>query len=106
MKHISSLLSSLLLLNNAANALHLNVKGKRTPSPYHDLAILPRADIHGSGLNDSADISYTCDLTLGGQSFNVLVDTGRYSIFFTARPDSLSYSRLQLRPLGSGHRLG
>ncbi|KAF9783229.1 acid protease [Thelephora terrestris] len=54
--------------------LRLKVNGKRNPP---DLKYSKRGNILGSStLSNSADISYYANVTLGGVSFSVLIDTG------------------------------
>jgi len=77
-----------------ASALHLGVHGElgRSPSIKRD---------HISGLENGRNMNYMTNITLGGQPFQVLIDTGRYpsSSFFTY--DMLTYICLyQLRSLG------
>ncbi|KAF9454880.1 acid protease [Macrolepiota fuliginosa MF-IS2] len=63
-------LACLLLLANSLNAYQLNLRG----ITRHSHRLLPRAG--PIALNNSADISYHADIVLGGQSFQVLIDTG------------------------------
>lgn len=68
--------------------LHAFVGALRTDpvsiGPGSHLSLQARADT-GSGipLSNIADLSYYVQITLGGQTFNVLVDTGRYVIQIT-----------------------
>jgi predicted aspartyl protease len=61
-------------------AAHFDLKGKRT-SPFESIDLQRRDGVQGVSLNDSADISYTCNITLSGVPFTVLIDTGRYIHF-------------------------
>lgn len=74
MKHLSIplLLSFLALPTELVGAIRLDVQGRRGRN------LQRRGDITGSSaLSDSNDIQYYVNLTLGGQSFQVEIDTGR-----------------------------
>lgn len=71
--HAATVWSSLLSTTYAAadGGLHLKVTGKRNPP---NLKYQKRGNIIGSStLSNSADISYYANITLGGQSFSVLI---------------------------------
>ena len=69
------LLSLLALPVDLADAVRIGITGHRTP-PRHTLQ--RRATLTGlTGLNDSSDITYTTNITLGGNEFSVIIDTGR-----------------------------
>jgi hypothetical protein len=79
----SLLLSTLSWSTIPCSAIKLKLNGKRTPRhEFHGVGVAretydKRGSLKGSSpLNNSADISYYTDLTLGGQSFEVLIDTG------------------------------
>lgn len=64
------------LVNDLAYALRLDMHG-RQPDLRADSPLVRRGNIFGqSALNDSSDIQYTTNITLGGQQFSVLIDTG------------------------------
>lgn len=66
-----SVLGLALLVSPAVNALHIRAVGRRNP-------LRRRTSISGvSPLVDSADIQYYTNLTMGGQQFTVMIDTGR-----------------------------
>jgi hypothetical protein len=67
---------SLLALTPVVTAGHLKIRGKRRGLQEH--ALLRRSNIAGSTtvLNNTADIAYYTNLTLGGQTFSALIDTG------------------------------
>jgi len=70
----SALLYSLLALESAsaAHAIHLRINGR----PNNQLQT--RGNLNGSSpLSNSVDISYYSEITLGGQAYTVLIDTGR-----------------------------
>ncbi|KAF9646038.1 acid protease [Thelephora ganbajun] len=73
---VAAIWSSLLLTVCTAHdsGLHLKVVGK--PNPYN-LRHNKRGNIIGSStLSNSGDVSYYANITLGGASFSVLIDTG------------------------------
>ena len=56
-----------------SSGLRLKIAGRRT---RHEL--LRRGNIDGTAaLSNNADISYYTNLTLGGEVFTALIDTGR-----------------------------
>ncbi|TFK52405.1 acid protease [Heliocybe sulcata] len=64
------------LFHDHVNALRLDIHGKRVPFEAGN-NLLRRGNIFGSStLSDSDDIQYTTNITLGGQQFSVLIDTG------------------------------
>ena len=66
-----ALLSTLAVLWEVASAKHLPIIGRR----QHGVG---RRQIEGSsGLTNTNDVQYTANITLGGLSFPVLIDTGR-----------------------------
>ena len=70
------LLSFLITLTTITHAFRIDVSGQRRTVPERSIA--RRADIKGIQLNDSADISYYANVSLGGKTFQLLVDTGRF----------------------------
>ena len=69
-------LSTLAATCNLAVAVHFPVIG----SSIQQRSLYKRAEVHGSApLNNSRDISYRTNITLGGVAFTVLIDTGRYA---------------------------
>ncbi|KAL1743093.1 aspartic peptidase domain-containing protein [Schizophyllum fasciatum] len=69
-----ALLASLAYLVLGTGAFHVRMEGRtRAPSP----SLARRGNLAGSSpLKNSADISYYTNVTLGGQDFEVLIDTG------------------------------
>ena len=81
--HTSTALSCLALLTSAglANAERLPLKG-RVVGKAKRAAMYKRAQIAGpgsfdSGVDNSQDISYSVNVTIGGSPRSVLIDTGR-----------------------------
>ncbi len=73
--------SCLALATNLAEAARLGLQGKRI-HPIRS-GINRRASLTGTtSLNDTQDINYTTNITLGGNQFTVIIDTGRYAILF------------------------
>lgn len=69
-------LLTFILLGDFACALRLNFEGRRTTAESRGLQ--RRGSLAGtSPLGDSADLQYTTNITVGGVSFEVLIDTGR-----------------------------
>ena len=70
------LLYSLLTLPvDLADAVRIGLAGHRTPSRRQ---FQRRATLTGTTtLTDSSDITYTTNITLGGNQFSVIIDTGR-----------------------------
>ena len=68
----------LLSAHDLANAARLALRGRpRTRHSFGDLA--RRANISGTtSVSDIGDVQYDTDITLGGQTFTVQIDTGRY----------------------------
>ncbi|KZT23418.1 acid protease [Neolentinus lepideus HHB14362 ss-1] len=63
-------------LSRCADALRLDIHGRRLDLGI-DNSLVRRGNIFGqSALNDSGDVQYTTNITLGGQQFSVLIDTG------------------------------
>ncbi|KAF8230075.1 acid protease [Tricholoma matsutake] len=56
------------------HAFRIDLHGQRKPA--NKPRITRRANITGVQLNDTADISYYANLSLGGRTFQLLVDTG------------------------------
>lgn len=75
--HRSAVLVSLLAVQDLAAAFRLGLRG--TPSKRTTRRLSRRGNISGgaSTLTDSSDIQYSTNLTMNGQSFNCLIDTGR-----------------------------
>jgi hypothetical protein len=68
----AAFLSTLAVLWDFARAGHLSVVGRRQPPN------VARRGIEGSAaLTNTNDVQYTANITLGGVSFPVLIDTGR-----------------------------
>jgi hypothetical protein len=69
-------LLAFVLLGDFSCALRLNFEGRRIPLDRRGLQ--RRGSLAGSSpLDDSADLQYTTNITIGGASFDVLIDTGR-----------------------------
>jgi hypothetical protein len=68
---------ALVALAHSALALHFRVSG--SPSPG-SVSLFRRGNIDGSisQLNNSGNVAYRTNLTIGGTSFSTLIDTGRY----------------------------
>lgn len=73
----TGLVAYFFLLIDPLTAFQLNLRANRWHSHRLD-QLLPRAE--PIPLNNSGDISYHADIVLGGQNFQVLVDTGRYVV--------------------------
>lgn len=70
---------SLLLDDLAVSAIRIPFTGHRVPHGRTRTGLERlgrRASMTGSTLSDSSDIEYYTNITLGGQSFKVLIDTG------------------------------
>ncbi|KAJ7914475.1 aspartic peptidase domain-containing protein [Mycena leptocephala] len=68
-------LLAFVLLGDFSCALRLNFEGRRIPLDRRGLQ--RRGSLAGSSpLDDSADLQYTTNITIGGASFDVLIDTG------------------------------
>ncbi|EKM51672.1 uncharacterized protein PHACADRAFT_261953 [Phanerochaete carnosa HHB-10118-sp] len=75
------LLSLLALPVDLADAVRVGITGRRSLalSKLHR-----RASLTGTtGLADSSDITYTTNITLGGNSFSVIIDTGSSDLYVT-----------------------
>jgi hypothetical protein len=68
---------ALAALAKSAVALHLHVSGSLSP---RSASLFPRGNVDGSAsqLNNSGNIAYRANITLGGQTWSTLIDTGRY----------------------------
>jgi predicted aspartyl protease len=69
-------LACLLDAATSIEAIHLNVVGR------HELR---KRATHVSGLSNGQNIDYATNITLNGQAFSVLIDTGRSAIAITLR---------------------
>ncbi|KAK0504253.1 aspartic peptidase domain-containing protein [Armillaria luteobubalina] len=70
-----SVLFSLLCLASCSSGLQLKIEGRHNVRPRRE--ILRWGSMDGTvALNNTADIEYTTNLTLGGQLFTVEIDTG------------------------------
>ncbi|KAJ6584097.1 aspartic peptidase domain-containing protein [Mycena vulgaris] len=68
-------LLTFVLLGDFACALRLNIEGRRIPADRRGLS--RRGSLAGSSpLDNSADLQYIANITVGGASFEVLIDTG------------------------------
>ena len=69
-------LAALTTLALEASAYHVRMQGRmRSPA---DAPLARRGNLAGSSpLTNSADISYYTNVTLGGDDYEVLIDTGR-----------------------------
>lgn len=68
------LLASILQATHLALAFHIEVPTRSDATLPNLLARAPNAT---SGLDDSGGSAYCINITLGGQQFSVLIDTGR-----------------------------
>lgn len=76
-----STLSLLVISSPLALAVRFQVEGRRSLPEASFPSLARRGNVAGSSpLNDSADISYVTNITLGGSSFSVLIDTGRCAL--------------------------
>ncbi len=67
---------ALLCLAGYSSGLQLKIEGQRNVRPGYEL--LRRGNMDGTvALSNHADLSYYTNLTLGGQLFEVMIDTGR-----------------------------
>src|ERR1700722_367257 len=66
-----------LLLADFAAAVRLTASARRR-SPLGRPSFSRRETISGFVLTDNADLEYLVNITLSGQPFNVIIDTGRY----------------------------
>ncbi|KAK0243959.1 aspartic peptidase domain-containing protein [Armillaria nabsnona] len=70
-----SVFFALLCLASYCSGLQLKIEGQRNVRPGHEL--LRRGNTDGTvSLSNHADLSYYTNLTLGGQLFTVMIDTG------------------------------
>ena len=69
----SLLLAALLSSASHVAAVHLSLRGQLESAPAPALARRG----HISGLNNGQNVNYYTNITLGGQDFSVLIDTGR-----------------------------
>ncbi len=71
-----SVFFALLCLAGYSSGLRLKIEGQRNVRPGHEL--LRRGNMDGTvALSNYADLRYYTNLTLGGQLFEVMIDTGR-----------------------------
>lgn len=72
-------LCSLFYAVTSVGAISFNVAGRaREVSTLRKRAIVPGAFGNGSSsLMDATDVTYSCNITLGGARFEVIIDTGR-----------------------------
>ncbi|KAJ7758113.1 aspartic peptidase domain-containing protein [Mycena maculata] len=76
-------LLSFILLGDFACALRLDFEGRRISADRRGLG--RRSSLSGSSpLVDSADLQYTTNITVGGQEFVVLIDTGSSDLWVAA----------------------
>jgi len=76
-------LLSFILLGDFACAIRLEFEGRHIPADRRGLG--RRSSLTGSSpLGDSADLQYTTNITLGGESFQVLIDTGSSDLWVAA----------------------
>ena len=60
-----------------ADALRVGLQGKHARPQL----LTRRASLAGTTvLNDTSNIQYSTNITLGGNQFSVLIDTGRYAV--------------------------
>ena len=61
-----------------ASAVHFNIRGRPRTRRLSSDTLGRRANVTGtSSVSDVSDVQYDTDITLGGQSFTVQIDTGR-----------------------------
>jgi predicted aspartyl protease len=76
----------LIVIGTITNAFRIDIYGQRdalTTASKNSR----RAVITGTQLSNSADISYYANLLLGGKTFQLLVDTGRFAQPFYFLPE-------------------
>ncbi|KAF7364914.1 Peptidase A1 domain-containing protein [Mycena venus] len=84
-------LLALVLLADFSCALRLNVEGRRIPVEKRGLQ--RRSSLSGSSpLDDTADLQYTTNITVGGASFDVMIDTGSSDLWVAGTVSSASDS--------------
>ncbi|KAJ7745563.1 aspartic peptidase domain-containing protein [Mycena maculata] len=76
-------LLSFILLSDFACALRLDFEGRRIPANRRGLA-RRSSPLGSTSLADSADTQYTTNITVGGQPFQVLIDTGSSDLWVAA----------------------
>ncbi|KAJ7264460.1 aspartic peptidase domain-containing protein [Mycena haematopus] len=82
-------LLALVLLADSSCALRLNVEGRRIPAERR--ALQKRSSLTGSSpLDDTADLQYTTNLTVGGVPFVVMIDTGSSDLWVAGTIPSAS----------------
>lgn len=70
----SRVLLALAVVGDLAQAVRLSIHGRRE----QDTGLRRRGNVVGSSpLNNTGDVSYYTNITLGGSPFTVLIDTGR-----------------------------
>ena len=70
------------LVSDLAGAARLNIRG-RPRSSSASSGLVRRASIVGStSVSDVGDVEYVTNIQLGGKTFNVQIDTGRYVFLF------------------------
>ncbi|KAK0441622.1 aspartic peptidase domain-containing protein [Armillaria borealis] len=70
-----SVFFALLCLAGYSSGLQLKIEGQRNVRPRHEL--LRRGNMDATvALSNDADLTYNMNLTLGGQPFTVMIDTG------------------------------
>ncbi|KAJ7643879.1 aspartic peptidase domain-containing protein [Roridomyces roridus] len=83
-------LLSFIFLADLACALRLEIEGRHVPATERSILsrrsnLASRATLAGSSpLGDSADLQYTTNITIQGQSFQVLIDTGSSDLWVAA----------------------
>jgi hypothetical protein len=70
--------AALLTLSDVAHAVHLPLKGAALGSSHSRQRLDKRASLFGaSTLNDTSNVAYYTNVTLGGNQYTVQIDTGR-----------------------------
>ncbi|KAJ7704726.1 aspartic peptidase domain-containing protein [Mycena olivaceomarginata] len=82
-------LLAFVLLGDFSCALRLNFEARRIPVERRGL--YRRGSLSGSSpLDDSADLQYTTNITVGGASFDVMIDTGSSDLWVAGSVSSAS----------------
>ncbi|KAJ7367303.1 aspartic peptidase domain-containing protein [Mycena albidolilacea] len=82
-------LLAFVLLGDFSCALRLNFEARRIPAERRGL--YRRGSLSGSSpLDDSADLQYTTNITVGGVSFDVMIDTGSSDLWVAGSVSSAS----------------
>ncbi|KAK0243957.1 aspartic peptidase domain-containing protein [Armillaria nabsnona] len=93
---------ALLCLASYSSGLQLKIEGQRNVRPGHEL--LRRGNMDGTvALSNNANLDYYTNLTLGGQLFTVMIDTGSSDLWVAGNiSDSIDTGKMSELPYAKG----